>query len=77
MSWIYRNADQHQCAIPEADLPAARPGDLWECDRCGKTWVVRDSQFYGKCFVTALPADLVKLSHADLMKLGGDGGLTT
>lgn len=43
MGWTYKEADQHRCPLPTYDK--AKKFDRWQCDDCGKEWIVTKVNF--------------------------------
>lgn len=40
--WVYRDADIHRCGKPTpSESRNVKTGDIWECNRCKKQWVVK------------------------------------
>lgn len=55
--WIFRGADQHECAPPDWRSTSVKIGDVWKCD-CGQAWIVGYEQRDGKYLRRATDAEV-------------------
>jgi ribosomal protein L37AE/L43A len=45
MGWIKQKKNEHVCPKPPLDdLIKPDHGDIWQCDHCGKRWIVLHDQ---------------------------------
>jgi ribosomal protein L37AE/L43A len=59
MAWIKQKKDEHVCPKPQLNgAIKPDPGDVWQCDKCGLNWTVRQDWRDGLFWVMAVHGDL-------------------
>jgi hypothetical protein len=47
MGWVYEQSRHAKCRFPVEGAVGKTPGDLWQCDTCGRLWVLTLSALAG------------------------------
>ena len=66
MAWVYRDADQHKCKLPNPNQPGVKAGDVWHCDGddgCLSYYIVKmsnDPRERSELYFVALTGDALR-----------------